>query len=73
MIRRLEELKEGMDTFEADKTESLISEMSGAVYQGTSIGELLYAIRQDVEDFEFALASEKVEALIKKVEGGEVE
>lgn len=73
MLRRLTELKEALDTFEADKAESLISEMSGAVYQGTSIGELLYAIRQDVEDFEFTLASEKAETLIKKVEGGEVE
>ena len=71
LLHRLEELKEALDTFEADKAESLISEMSGGAYQETSVEELLYEVRQDVDDFEFPLASEKVEALIKKVEGGE--
>lgn len=73
LLRRLKELKEGLDTFEADKAESLISEMSGNVYQGTSIGELLYNVQQDVDDFEFTSASEKVKILIEKVEGGEAE
>ena len=72
LIQRLEELKEGLDTFEADKAESLIAEMSGAVYNGVSVGELLCDVRQDVDDFEFGAASEKVEALIRKAEGGEV-
>ena len=72
-LQRLAELKEGLDTYEADKAESLIMEMKGDLYQGVSIGEMLYDVWQDVDDFEFASASEKVEAFIKKVEGGEVE
>lgn len=72
LLQRLAELKEGLETFEADKADSLLSEMSGAAYQGKSIGELLYDVRQDVDEFEFIAASEKVEALYKKVEGGEV-
>lgn len=71
LIQRLTELKAGLDTFEADKAESLLSEMSQAVYQGATIGELLSDVRRDVDDFEFGAASEKVEAFIKKVEGGE--
>lgn len=72
LLSRLSELKAGLDIFEADKAELLISELSGVLYQGMSVGELLCNIRQDVEDFEFTLASEKVGAFIKKVEGGEV-
>ena len=73
LLHSLTELKAGLDTFEADKAESLISEMSGAVYQGTSVGELLDKVRQDVDDFEFVSAAEKVGALITKVKGGEAE
>ena len=67
------ELKEGLDAFEADKAETLVSEMSGAVYQGVSVEELLCDVRQSLDDFEFALASDGVETLIRKVEGGEAE
>ena len=70
-IQQLEGLKEGLDTFEEDKAESLISEMSGFAYQGASVKELLGNVRQDVENFEFTAATEKVDALIRKVEGGE--
>ncbi|MDD6810741.1 MAG: response regulator [Lachnospiraceae bacterium] len=73
LLQRLTELKEGLDTFEADKAETLLSEMNGMVYRGVSVSELLHDVRQDVDDFEFASASEKVEAFIRKVEGGEVQ
>lgn len=72
LLHRLTELKEKLDTYEADKAEALIKEMKGIVYRGESLGELLHTVWQDVDDFEFALASEKVEALIRKMEGGEM-
>ncbi len=72
LLLRLAELKKGLDTFEADKAEDLLAKLSEAVYGGTSVYELLYDTRQDVDDFEFASASEKVASLIQKVEGGEV-
>lgn len=71
LLQRLTELKEGLDTFEADKAETLIAEMGKAVYQGVPVSEFLHEVGQDVDDFEFASASEKVKAVIKKVEGGE--
>ena len=73
LLHRLEELKEALDTFEADKAEELISQMRTVVYGGASVYKLLEEVRQDVDDFEFSSASEKVEILIQKVEGGEVE
>lgn len=73
LLRRLEGLKEKLDTFEADEAEGLISEMSGFVYQGTAVEDLLYQIGQDVEDFELCAASEKAEALIRGMKGGEAE
>ncbi|MGN0153309.1 MAG: ATP-binding protein [Lachnospiraceae bacterium] len=72
LIERLHELKAVLDTFEADKAESLLSDMKEAVYGGTLIGDLLYDVQQDVEDFEFGAASGKVDDLIRKVEGGDV-
>lgn len=71
LVRRLAELKESLDTYEADKAEALMSEMSGAVYQGKPVNELLHDVRQDVDDFELSAASGKVEALINGMEGGE--
>ncbi len=71
LAQRLEELKEKLDTFEADQAEHLISEMSGFVHQGITLDDLLDSIRQDVEDFELGAASEKVEALISSMKGGE--
>lgn len=70
LIQWLEKLKESLNTFEADKAETLISEMSGAIYQGMSIEKLLYDVQQDIEDFELGAASEKVENLIGNMKGG---
>ena len=72
LLQSLTELKKSLDTFEADKSESLLSKLSGAVYRRVSVSELLSDVRQDVDDFEFVAASEKLEALVKKLEGGEV-
>jgi len=71
LVRRLQELKEKLDTFEADKAENMISEMSGFIYQGTAVEELLHDVRQDVEDFELGAASGKVEDMISGMKGGE--
>ncbi|MGN0166815.1 MAG: response regulator [Acetatifactor sp.] len=72
LIQRLTELKKSLDTFEADRAEALFAELDGIVYHGVSVAELLQEIRQDADDFEFSAASEKMEAFIRKVEGGEV-
>ena len=64
LLENLSELKKSLDTFEADKAETLLTEMSGFVYQGTLISWLLYEVGQDVENSEPGAASEKVEELI---------
>lgn len=70
LIKHLSDLKNSLDTFEADKAETLLAEMNGLAYQGTQINALLRDVRQDVEDFELNAASEKVEELIHNIEGG---
>jgi len=70
LVRRLRKLKEVLDTFEADRADSLIAEMSGHICRNISVDGLLRDIKQDVEDFEFSSAAVKTEALIKKMEGG---
>lgn len=71
LLRRMESLRESLDTFEADKAETLLREMSGSSVDGVSVGGLLQEVRQDIEDFEFGAAAEKVEALIDRMKGGE--
>lgn len=73
MILRLAQLKEGLDTFEADKAEHLMKDLDTMIYGGKPVEELLSEVRQDLEDFEFTSASEKVDALINQVKGGEAE
>lgn len=72
LIQQLMRLKEKLDTFEADSSEALLSQMDSAVYQGRAVGELLSGICQDVDEFEFGAASEKAEALLRRIEGGDV-
>ncbi|MCH5281856.1 MAG: hypothetical protein J1E61_10345, partial [Lachnospiraceae bacterium] len=67
LFKQLTALKESLDTFEADKAETLLEEMSGMAYDGTSVSELLGDVRQDVDDFELGAASEKVERIIQNL------
>ena len=71
LLEYLSKVRETIGTFESDKIEALITEMNEFVYNGTSVGTLLYEIRQYVDDFEWGLASEKTESLIDSLEGGE--
>lgn len=70
LLRQLKELDESLSTFEAEKAEKLIVDISGFVYQGEPVRELLHEIRQDVENFELDAASEKVQTLLGNLEGG---
>ena len=69
----LQELRECLDTYEADRAQKVIEKLSGMVWRETPVGELLGGIRQNVSDFEFEEAADKVAALIGRVEGGEAE
>ena len=71
LMSKLNELSASLDTFEADKAEALISEMSGAVFKGTSVAKLLGEIKTSVEDFELGAAADKLEELIGSLERGE--
>ena len=72
LLKQLSELKQCLDTFEADRAETLIAEMSGLAYEGRAVSELLHDVKQDVEDFELGAAAEKVETIIRNTEGGAV-
>lgn len=70
-LRRLEEIEDSLNTFEAEKTKSLIEQMNGFAYGGNAVAGLLEEIGRDVDDFEMAAASEKVKTLIGSVGDGE--
>ena len=72
-LGKLNALKDSFDTFEADLAETLIDEMGSMMYGGISVKELLQSVKDDVEEFEFGKASEKVQALIDNIEGGELD
>lgn len=70
LVKKLEEIKESLGTFEAEKAERQIGELNGFVYGADSVADLLSEVLQEVEDFEIAAALEKVETLICRVKGG---
>ena len=69
--RRLKEIEDSLNTFEADKAKTLIEKLGGFVYCGNPVAELLEETERDVDDFEMAAASEKVKTLIHDVGDGE--
>lgn len=72
LIEKLEQLKKSLDSYDIDQAETLILEMSNMKYQGKSVEALLHDVGQDVEEFEYTAAGEKVEALLCSMEGGDV-
>ncbi|MCH5267656.1 MAG: response regulator [Lachnospiraceae bacterium] len=73
LLKQLSDLKESLDTFEADKAETLLTEMDKWVYLGSSVSELLHDVKQDVKDFEMGAAAEKTEALMLYINSGQME
>ena len=71
-IAKLTELKQCFDTFEADRAEVLIREIKNKQYQGCLVADLLADVMQDIDDFEFEAATEKVDARINHAKGGEL-
>ena len=71
LLASLRTFREALDTYESDRAEALLKEMSGFVYQGTPVRELIGEIMQDVDDFEWDGACGKTDALIGSLEGGE--
>lgn len=72
LIEKLETLKASLSTYEIDQSERLISEMRNMECQGMPVGNLLHDIEQDVENFEFVAATEKVETMLGNMERGDV-
>lgn len=50
-----------------------MAEMGNMMYGEISVEELLREIREDVEEFEFGKASEKVQTLLERMEGGGID
>ena len=60
---RLSELRECLETFEADRAEALLEGLNGFTYRGAPVRELLRDIARDVEDFELGAAAGKLREL----------
>ena len=71
LSEQLEQLKESLVTYEIDEAENLISELERMKYEGEMVKNLLSDIRQDVEDFEFAVATEKTASLLSSLKEGD--
>lgn len=69
-IDNLSEMRECFETFEAERAEELIKQMEGYQWNGESIDQLLMPIKEDVDDFEFEAAIQKIDGLIDRVKGG---
>ena len=72
LIRQLEALKENLPSCEMNRVKPMLLDMGQKRYHGVDMTELLDATLQDVEDFEFEEAGREVDALLKRVRGGEL-
>ncbi len=67
LLERLHELEKSMETFEADKAESMIKELAAYHYQNRAISKLLEKVEYDVTEFDLKSAVEKVNRIIEEV------
>ena len=67
LLLKLAQLQECLETFEADRAEALLAEMSGLSFRGEAVRELLQGVAQDVEDFELGAACKKVRAFAASI------
>ena len=71
LLEYLKKFKGALATYESDKADALLAEMSAFIYRGTPVHTLVQGIRQNVDDFEWEAATEQADALIGSLEGGE--
>jgi len=67
---RLYELKQCLETFEADRALSIIKGLSAFRCQGKALSEILAKTAADVEEFEMESASREVSRIISDITGG---
>lgn len=67
----LAQLQSCLDTFEADRAEHLLDEISDASYEGRAVAEMMADIRHDIENFDMDAAAEKLQRIRTQLEGGE--
>ncbi len=67
LTEKLTGLLEALDTFEADKAEALIAELSGAVSQDTAAA--ISEVKALISDFELSKAAERVRSIVSAQEG----
>ncbi len=72
LLNYIAELKGYFETYEADKSQHLLEELSKTTCKGQSVKKLLREIQHDVEEFEYDSALEKATALSEKLKGGEM-
>lgn len=72
LINRLKVVRETFATYESEKAETLLAELSEFTYRGEPVRRILKEVIQDIDNFEWDAAAEKTEALISEWEGDAV-
>ena len=70
LCSKLKEIGSCLETFEADRAEALIKEISGFSTGGESVSTLLGDVRSMIEDFDLDSAAQAVNDLVEKLSGG---
>ncbi len=71
LLNTLSELLNCFGTYEADKAQKLLGDLSRYSYGGEPLKKTLDSVSRDVDEFEYESASEKTSALIGRVKGGD--
>ena len=67
LIQKLGEIESSLETFEADRAESLIKELSAFSVDGKGVSELLGDVRAMIEDFDLNAAAEEIKKLLESL------
>lgn len=71
LLDKLTQLADALQTCEADRAESVLDELGGAMGADQALCETLRSVRNDIDDFEMTAAEQKVRQLLADRKGGE--
>ena len=64
------EIMKCLETYEAQKAEDIIRDLSGCRYEGQSVGEMFSKVREAISDFDMKSAASLAESLLEELKGG---
>ncbi len=70
LMRALEEIKKSLDTYEVEKAEGLIKDLSAHSFRGRKVSDFVRQIGDGIRDFDMKAATDEAQKLLDEIKGG---